>query len=105
MRDQALPPVAAAVDLDRYPIAPLGAAPAQALVRDCRAQQANSGSCLLPGFLTKPAVATIAAEAAAGAPPVHRKAGGRSSTAYLAPPDEGFPDGHPRRRMQTSSVV
>jgi len=100
----ALPPIAASVDLARYPIAPLAAGPAQRLAQDCRAQLAATGSCLLPGFLTTEAVATMAAEAAAVAPLAHRKAGGRSSTAYLAPPDEGFPDGHPRRRMQTSSV-
>src|SRR5260370_30151662 len=46
----------------------------------------------------------MAVEAAEIAPLAHRKRGGRGSTAYLAPPDESFPAGHPRRRLQTSSV-
>lgn len=97
-------PIAALIDLARYPIAPLQSARAQSLAGDCRAQLAATGSCLLPGFLTPGAVTAMAAEAAAIAPLAHRKAGGRGSTAYLAAPDESFPEGHPRRRLQTSSV-
>jgi hypothetical protein len=104
MDGPSLPPIAATIDLDRYPIAPLAGERAGALAEDCRVQLAATGSCLLPGFLTAGAVATMAAEAAAIAPLAHRKPGGRGSTAYLAPPDESFPDGHPRRRLQTSSV-
>jgi hypothetical protein len=97
-------PIAMTVDLDRYPIEPLGDARAQALAAACRAQLAETGSCLLPGFLRPDAVARMAEEAAAVAPLAHRKPGGRGATAYLAPPDESFPEGHPRRRLQTSSV-
>jgi hypothetical protein len=97
-------PIAMTVDLDRYPIEPLGDARAQALAAACRAQLAKTGSCLLPGFLRPDAVARMAEEAAAVAPLAHRKPGGRGATAYLAPPDESFPEGHPRRRLQTSSV-
>jgi hypothetical protein len=104
MDGSSLPPIAAAIDLDRYPIAPLAGEPARALAAGCRAQLAETGSCLLPGFLTAAAVATMAAEAAEVAPLAHRKLGGRGSTAYLAPPDESFSDGHPRRWLQTSSV-
>jgi hypothetical protein len=104
MDGPALPPIAAAIDLARYPIAPLDGAPAQALAGDCRTQLAATGSCLLPGFLTRDAVRTMAAEAAQIAPLAHRKPGGRGSTAYLAAPDESFPATHPRRRLQTSSV-
>src|SRR3954451_13431016 len=100
----ALPPIASTIDLERYPIVPLAGAPAQALAADCRAQLAATGSCLLPGFLHPDAVARMAAEAASVAPLAHRKPGGRGATAYLAPPDESFPEGHPRRRLQTSSV-
>jgi hypothetical protein len=104
MDGSVLPSIAGAIDLERYPIAPLAGAWAQALAGDCRAQLAATGSCLLPGFLLPDAVARMAEEAAAIAPLAHRKPGGRGATAYLAPPDEGFPEGHPRRRLQTSSV-
>jgi hypothetical protein len=97
-------PIAMTVDLDRYPIEPLGDARAQALAAACRAELAETGSCLLPGFLRPDAVTRMAEEAAAVAPLAHRKPGGRGATAYLAPPDESFPEGHPRRRLQTSSV-
>ena len=74
-----LPRIAAMIDLDRYPIAPLAGERAGALAEDCRAQLAATGSCLLPGFLTAEAVATMAAEAAEVAPLAHRKAGGRGT--------------------------
>jgi hypothetical protein len=99
-----LQPAAMTIDLDRYPIAPLEGTRGQALAAECRAQLAATGSCLLPGFLRSDAVARMAEEAAAIAPLAHRKPGGRGATAYLAPPDESFPEGHPRRRMQSSSV-
>ena len=51
MEETALPPIATAIDLERYPIAPREAAPAEALARRCRAQLAATGACLLPGFL------------------------------------------------------
>jgi hypothetical protein len=104
MDGAALPPIVRAIDLDRYPLAPLVGAPARALVGDCRAQLAATGSCLLPGFLLPHAVTGMAAEAASVAPLAHRKPGGRGATAYLAAPDESFSEGHPRRRLQTSSV-
>ena len=100
----ALPPIATAIALDRYPIFPLAGARGRALLDDCRRQLAATGSCLLPGFLTAETVAAMAAEAAAVAPLAHRKPGGRGSTAYLSTPDESFPEDHPRRRLQTSSV-
>lgn len=104
MNAQDLTPVAGMIDLVRYPIAPLDSRSTRALAEKCRAELAAGGSCLLPGFLTPPAVARMAQEAAAVAPLAHRKPGGRGGTAYLAPPDESYPDRHPRRRLQTSSV-
>jgi len=80
-----LPSIAAAIDLKRYPIAPLDVAPGRALARRCRAQLAASGACLLPGFLMPDAVARMAAAAASIAPLAHRKAGGRGAPAYPAP--------------------
>ena len=83
MDGSVLPSIAAAIDFERYPIAPLAGARAQALAGGCRAQLAATGSCLLPGFLTAEAVATMAAEAVAIAPLAHRKPGGRGSTASV----------------------
>ena len=90
------------VDLDRYPIAAL-ASQGDALIAECRAQLARTGACMLSGFLKPDAIAAAAEEGARLAPLAHRLAGSRS-TCYLAPPDEIFPEGHPKRRLQTTSV-
>lgn len=95
--------IASALDLGRYPLRDLASGPAQALIRDCRAQLAATGSCVLPGFLRPEAIATMAAEAAALAPLAHRTPDS-TSTAYLDAPDESLPIGHPRRRLQPTSV-
>jgi hypothetical protein len=97
------PSIAAMIDLDRYPVHDLGSARAQALIADVRAQLAASGSCVLEGFLTAQAVAAAAAEARILAPLAHRTPNSRS-TAYLAAPDESFPESHPKRRLQRTSV-
>ncbi len=97
------PAVARLIDLARYPIDALDRPTGQALVAECRAQLAASGACVLPGFLAAAAIAPAAAEAARLAPRAHRTAGS-TSTCYLAPPDETFPPGHPKRRLQTTSV-
>jgi hypothetical protein len=101
MRSRADP--AALVDLARYPIAALASAGGTALLADCRAQLARTGACVLPGFLLPDVVAAAADEGARLAPRAHRTAGSRS-TCYLAPPDDSFPEDHPKRRLQTTSV-
>jgi hypothetical protein len=85
------------VDLDRYPLT------APALVAECRKALAQEGACVLPGFLRSPATEAAAAEAARLAPLAHRTPESRS-TCYLAPPDDAFPEDHPKRRLQTTSV-
>jgi len=105
MRDEALPPVAGAVDLARYPIAPArdgvdpGAGPALP-------SAARRRRCVPSAGLLDP---VGGGDNGGGrpqrvAPLAHRRPPGRGGTPYLAPPDESFPEGHPRRRLQSSSV-
>src|SRR5689334_23522630 len=61
------------VDLDRYPIDNLSRTEAGTLVEDCRAQLAEEGVCLLPGFLTAEAVARTAAAVEREVPDAYRK--------------------------------
>jgi hypothetical protein len=96
-------PISAAIDLARYPIVDLESAGAAALIAECRRQLAATGTCLLLGFLTDAATAAMAEEAAALEPQAHRTAGSRA-TAYLEAPDETFPEAHPKRRLQPTSV-
>ena len=90
------------VDTGRYPIDDLESPAGQALLAECHAQMQATGSCLLPGFLTPEAVARMAAEATAVAPSAHHRPD--TGTSYLEAPDESFPEGHPKRRLQTTSL-
>ena len=94
---------AALIDRARYPIDDLGSPAAAALIAECRRQLAATGACLLPDFLRPEVLDAMAAEAASLASLAHRTPGSRS-TAYLEAPDESFPQGHPKRRMQPTSV-
>jgi hypothetical protein len=91
------------VDLDRYPILDLGAAPARALVSQCRAQLAASGACELPGFLTAEATERMAKESDALVGRGHFAE--TRATVYLGLPEQGLPDGHPRGRLGGRSAV
>jgi hypothetical protein len=95
--------IAGLIDLARYPLDDLASPRAQAMVAEVRRQMASGGSCVLPGFVPGEAVAGMAAEAGALVRYAHRTAE-RASTAYLQAPDERFPERHPMRRLQTSSV-
>src|SRR3954470_20348874 len=95
--------VRALVDFERYPVHDPDGRGAS-LAAACREELLATGSCLLEGFLTAPAVERIARESATLVPLAHRETGGRRGTAYLAPPDESFPERHPKRRLQTTSV-
>ena len=97
------PSIATMLDLDRYPVHDLGLPRAQLLIADARAQLAASGSCVLDGFLTPQAVAAAVEEARTLAPLAHRTLNSRS-TAYLQAPDESYPESHPKRRLQHTSV-
>ena len=91
------------IDLDRYPVDDLGSARAQMLIADCRAQLAASGCCVLDGFLKAQAIPTAAEEARMLAPLAHRAPNSRA-TAYLEAPDASYPESHPKRRLQRTSV-
>jgi hypothetical protein len=97
------PSLAAMIDLDRYPVHDLCSPRTQMLIVDTRAQLAASGSCVFDGFLTAQAVAAAAEEARMLAPLAHRTPNSRS-TAYLEAPDESYPESHPKRRLQRTSV-
>ena len=96
-------PISSTIDLARYPVHALANPGGRALIEECRRQLAASGCCLLPGFLTKAAVDAMASEAAALVPLAHRTPNSRS-TAYLDAPDASFPEDHPKRRLQSTSV-
>ncbi|MDX1575487.1 MAG: 2OG-Fe(II) oxygenase [Kiloniellales bacterium] len=51
------------VDLERYPIAELGRPVARSLIAACRGQMAETGLCLLPGFVRPKALAEMVEEA------------------------------------------
>jgi hypothetical protein len=91
------------VDLQRYPIHDLAHPSTQALVTECKSELRATGACILPEFLTADGLQRMVSEARAVASRAHW--GGRSNgTAYLEPPDMAFPEDHPRRRTQFSSV-
>lgn len=55
-------PVADIVDLDRYPVADLGAPKGRAVVAEGRARLDRDGLCLMPGFIRADALAAMRAE-------------------------------------------
>jgi alkylated DNA repair dioxygenase AlkB len=90
------------VDLDRYPIADLGAGEAQALVARCRQQLADDGATTLPGFVTPTAVAAMAAEA--NAAEAQAFFCDNTHNAYLTPDDVSLAADDPRRRRLHTMV-
>jgi len=86
----------ALVDLARYSFDDID------LIDRSHRQFVDDGVCVLPGFVPDDVVARLVAEADALAPLAHRS---RSrATPYLAPPDESFPEGHPRRTVAHAAV-
>jgi hypothetical protein len=91
------------VDLQHYPIHDLARPSTRALVSKCRSELRASGACILPAFLAADALQRMVSEARRVASRAHW-GGSSSGTAYLEPPDMSFPEDHPRRRAQFSSV-
>lgn len=89
------------VNLQSYPLNRLGSPEGARLVAQCHDRLHRTGVCLLPGFLTENALATLAAEAGAAEPEAYFCRDHHN--AYLEPDDGAFPPDHPRRtRMYTS---
>lgn len=62
----------------------------------------RDGVCVLPGFLTEAALEELRTECDRLAPLAHRSS--TAASPYLAPIDENFDEGHPRRTVSASSV-
>jgi hypothetical protein len=101
MRSAPPPSLLGLIDFARYPVHDLAAAGA-ALAERCRRELTRTGSCLLEGFITAEGVGRMAAEGMRVAPLAWRTSS--RGTAYLAAPDESFPERHPKRRLQSTSV-
>jgi hypothetical protein len=72
------------------------------LADECHRQFARDGVCVLPGFISGEAIAELVAECDLLSPLAHRSS--TTASAYLAPIDDTFPEGHPRRTVSASSV-
>jgi len=86
------------IDSERYPLPADGTAYASL----ARADLADRGVAILPGFLRSEAVAAITAECDALAGTGHHSV--VMGTPYLGLPDESFPADHPRRAEVRSSL-
>lgn len=84
------------IDVGRYDLAD------DALAADCHRRLVREGVCVLPGFVTPEAVTALVAESDHLAPMAHRSS--TTASPYLAPIDDSFAPGHPRRTISASSV-
>lgn len=73
------------------------------LIERCRAQFAEEGVCILPGFLRSEVVHQLVVESDALAPIAHHSVS--QSTAYLGPPDATVPAGDPRSTLVDAGVA
>ncbi len=92
--------LATLVDIDRYPIHDLASPTTKAVIAEARASLAERGVAALTGFLRPESSDQVAADAMAAQTNAHLQ--NSAGTAYLEPPDEAQPDGHPRRIVQRS---
>lgn len=84
------------IDVGRYDLSD------DALAADCHRRLVREGVCVLPGFVTPEAVTALVAESDHLAPMAHRSS--TTASPYLAPIDDSFAPGHPRRTISASSV-
>ncbi|MDA7792354.1 hypothetical protein N8979_00915 [bacterium] len=95
-------PIDHLVNLDAYPIADPDSPECQALVAQMAQRYAEESVCLMPGFLTEKAVKLMAAEATAATPGSFRC--DDTHNVYLERDDQSLPEGHPRRRRETTRL-
>ena len=91
------------VDLGRYPLLEPEGEVMGGVLAGAREQLSRIGAAELPGFVREGAMELLLADAAALAPLAWRSDG--PGTVYLAPTEEEFPDGHPRRWVQQYSLA
>jgi hypothetical protein len=91
------------IDLARYPLLELGSARARAVIAAGRAELAERGMAVLPGFLRKDALAPLVAECDALAP--HGHFSEVQGTPYIDVPDLSLPAGHPRRTLGRTALT
>lgn len=72
------------------------------LAEECRHRFTSDGVCVLANFLTDDAVNVLRAECDQLAPGAHRSS--TAASPYLAPVDDSYSVGHPRRTVSASSV-
>jgi len=90
------------IDTDRYPIHRPGTSAYDALVAHCRTALETQGACLLHGFAVPEAVACMATETDRV---VERAYLCRDThTVYLNTGESGFPEDHPRRRLEVTEL-
>ena len=91
------------MDLDRYPLDGRDPHRYAAAVSAARAQLAEDGCCVLPGFVTESALPGLVAEADAVAGNAHRSF--NRTNAYFSEDDPNLPEDDPRRRFYDRSNV
>ena len=90
----------ALIDLSRYPIDQPGRA-LDRVVSQVRAELAEDGCAVLPGFLTEAGIAALTTEAEAAAPQAHRSF--NRTNPYFTQDVPSLPAGHPIRRFYDRS--
>lgn len=92
----------ALIDLERYPLDRLDSIEGQALVETYRNAFAETGVCLVKGFLTGPSLEAMITEAGSVAGQAYYC--GKQHTVYLSPADNSEAPGHPRRHLEETFV-
>lgn len=83
------------IDIDRYPLTRLQSPHGRAVIDELRGSLAEKRVAIVPGFIRPEAVQQMAAEFLELRPRAHREDVWGSP--YLAPPDDSYEEGHPRR--------
>jgi uncharacterized protein (TIGR02611 family) len=90
------------IDLARYPVTDLDSPATRSLIAAEQRRLADHGVSIMRGFLTDDAVARLCREADELAPQAFFSEA--AGTPYLERPDRSFPEGHPRRAIERSSL-